>query len=150
MLSNIFFLVHVLRFTPNHTPLIYRCPFKIGHWVGHISQRVPSPTLTLLKLVSPLTLTWVQGIYLVIHMLMSNKKTHIVLFHLVAQESVILPKCRVLNNMTFWPQISYYQGSWEKMAYFNIICLLYTQWRYISMKDIFVEEVCSQCHTMWS
>jgi hypothetical protein len=69
--------------------------------------------------------------------------------HLVAQESVLLPKCRILNNMTFWPQMSYYQGSLKEMAYFNIECLLYTQWRYISMKDIFIEEICSQCHTMW-
>ena len=29
--------------------------------------------------------------------------------HLLTQEIVILSKCHILNNMAFWPQMSYYQ-----------------------------------------
>ena len=30
--------------------------------------------------------------------------------HFVEQESVVLSKCCMLHDMTFWPQMSYYQG----------------------------------------
>ena len=29
---------------------------------------------------------------------------------IVVQESVVLSKCHTMHNMTFWPQMSYYQG----------------------------------------
>jgi hypothetical protein len=34
----------------------------------------------------------------------------------------LLSKCHIFNNMTFWPQISCYQGFFKKMAYFNVKC----------------------------
>ena len=33
-----------------------------------------------------------------------------------------LSKCRILSNMTFWPQMSQYQGLLKKMAYFSVKC----------------------------
>ena len=40
----------------------------------------------------------------------------------VAQEGVILSKCRILHDMTFWPQMSYYRGFSRKKASFNVKC----------------------------
>ena len=33
---NTYLLVSVLRFTPNHIPVNYRCPFKVRYWIRHI------------------------------------------------------------------------------------------------------------------
>ena len=33
---------------------------------------------------------------------------------MVAQEGVVLSRCRILDNMTFWPQMSYYRGFFYK------------------------------------
>ena len=38
----------------------------------------------------------------------------------VAQEGVILSKCRILHDMTFWPQMSYYRGFSRKKASSNV------------------------------
>lgn len=45
-------------------------------------------------------------------------------------------KCRILSNMTFWPQMSQYQGLLKKMAYFSVNChFVYMSWRSISMEE---------------
>jgi hypothetical protein len=48
---------------------------------------------------------------------------------LVVQESVVISGCRIMHNMMFWPQMSYYQG------FFHVNFFLHTQWSYMSMKE---------------
>lgn len=49
--------------------------------------------------------------------------------HLVAQERVVLSNYRILDDMTFWPQMLYYQGFsrnglfWCRMSF----CIVLTE-----------------------
>ena len=63
--------------------------------------------------------------------------------HLVAQESVVQSAYCILNVLTFWPQMLYYQGFFKKLAYLKLNVILCTQWRYVSMKEHVYWEIYS-------
>ena len=70
-----------------------------------------------------------------------------VYFHmicLVAQENVVLSKCHILHHM------SYYRGFQENGPFrCKISFCIHNEDTYV-WKNIFIREICSKCHTIWS
>lgn len=70
--------------------------------------------------------------------------------HLVMEESVILFRCHIFNNMTFWPQMSNHQGISRNGLFQCRVLFVCTQWRHISMTQHVILRMCSHRHTIWS
>ena len=52
-----------------------------------------------------------------------NRSPFFNMTHLVMQEILLLFKCCIVNNMTIWPQVSYYRGYPRNMhiSMYNVV-----------------------------
>ena len=68
---------------------------------------------------------------------------------LVAQESVVLFKCHILDNLTFL-NVKLLR-IFKKMAYFDVNSdFVYTMHINMYERTFYIEEICSQHYMIWS